>query len=186
MKLSILIPSLVDRGPFLTRILDILRPQLTKDVELLVNIDAQARTIGAKRNAMLHSAEGEYISMVDDDDVVSPNYVACMLAGIETGADVVAIRGRVFKDGIHIGEFIDTPYTEWKTVAQNGKQIFLRGVQHLDAIRREIALSTRFEDRGFGEDSRWSYAVQETKMVNTWHCVGEPIYDYLWRTDNRH
>ena len=185
-KLSILIPTLTDRAAFLARILDILRPQLIKEVELLINMDAYGQTTGAKRNALLHSAQGEYVSMVDDDDLVSHDYVERLLAGISLGVDVVAIRGHVFKDGVHIGQFIDTPYTVWKTVPDNGKNLFLRGVQHLDAIKREIALSAPFEDRGFGEDSRWSHAIQEANKCLTYHCVPEPVYEYWWRTDNLH
>lgn len=184
--LSILIPTLADRSNFLIRLLNILRPQMTKDVQILINMDAYGQTTGAKRNALLRSAQGQYVVFVDDDDLVAPNYIELLMAGINLGVDVVAIRGKVFKDGVYIGDFVDTPYTVWKTVPDNGKNLFLRGVQHLDAIRREIAVSTPFEDRGFGEDSRWSHAIQEANKLLTYHCVPEPVYEYWWRTENVH
>jgi len=181
MKLSILIPTIHTRGDFLTRILGILRPQLTADVELLINMDTCARSIGEKRNSMLHSAEGEYVVFVDDDDRVSPNYVAKIMEGIAKGVDVVSIRGEVSKDGYPFGVFIDNPYTRWQNIKQpDNTFLCLRGVQHLDAIKREIALQVRFEDRRFGEDSRWGGAVEATKLVQSWHLIDEPVYYYEW------
>lgn len=181
LKLSILIPSIVSRGEFLTRILDILRPQLTPEVEVVINLDACGRTVGEKRNSLLQSAEGEYVSFIDDDDVVSPDYIAEMMAGISLGVDVVAIRGEVTRNGFPFGIFIDTPHQKMANIRQeDGLLLCLRGTQHLDAIKREIALSVPFEPKSFGEDSRWTASLEKTGLINSWHLIEKPLYIYHW------
>ena len=45
------------------------------DVELLYLLDNKRRSVGAKRNALLGEARGEYVSFIDDDDMVSGEYV---------------------------------------------------------------------------------------------------------------
>lgn len=184
MRLSVLIPSIPSRHEFLSRILGILGPQLTADVQILINMDACSQTVGEKRNALLHAAEGEYCSFVDDDDVVSESYIAEMLYGISLGMDAVCIRGDVTRDGFPFGTFVDTPYQVSQNIQQgDGTFLCLRGTQHLDAIKREIALEARFESRNFAEDSRWTAALEKTKLIQSWHLIEKPLYTYCWRTD---
>ena len=45
------------------------------DVECLYLLDNKRRTVGAKRNALLDMARGEYVSFIDDDDMVAADYV---------------------------------------------------------------------------------------------------------------
>jgi len=41
-------------------------------------------TIGAKRNQLLHRAKGDYVAFVDDDDLVSSDYVNKVLSAVST------------------------------------------------------------------------------------------------------
>ena len=179
--LSILIPSLAKRTDFLNRLLCLLDHQLTEAVEVLVNIDNGASKIGEKRNALLRAANGDYVCFIDDDDRVTDDYVQQMLKGIAMGVDVVSIQGvlrEINGDGRLDGLFIDKPYQPWKTVEADGKRVYLRGVQHLDAMKREIALSVMFEPRNFGEDSVRSKTLEQRHQKLTWHEVGKPTYYY--------
>lgn len=45
------------------------------DIELLFFMDNRRRCVGTKRNDLLRMARGEYVSFVDDDDQVAPDYV---------------------------------------------------------------------------------------------------------------
>ena len=179
--LSILIPSLAKRTDFLNRLLCLLDHQLTEAVEVLVNIDNGASKIGEKRNALLRAAGGDYVCFIDDDDRVTDDYVQQMLKGIALGVDVVSIQGilrEVGGDRGLDGTFIDKPYQPWQTVKDDTGKIYLRGVQHLDAMKREIALSVLFEPRSFGEDSVRSKTIEQRHRNLTWHEVGKPIYVY--------
>jgi glycosyltransferase involved in cell wall biosynthesis len=178
--LSILIPSIPVRTELLHRLLCILAPQVTPEVEILINMDSGAKTIGDKRNSLLRAAEGEYVSFIDDDDRVSEDYVKQLLAGIAQGVDVVSIRGLYFENGVQKGITLDKPYQAWRTIPGEGTLTFLRGVQHLDAIRREIAQSVKFESRSFGEDSVFGKTI-EMKFPNlTSHQIPTDVYFYYY------
>ena len=79
MKLSILICTLKGRDEYLNRVLQVLEPQKTDDVEILIESDERQMTIGQKRNKLLDRAIGDYICYVDDDDLVSVDYIEKIL-----------------------------------------------------------------------------------------------------------
>jgi hypothetical protein len=78
-KLSILICSLNRRKKYLKRLVDILRSQANRDIEVLCDIDNGEVSIGSKRQKLLNSAVGDYVCFVDDDDLVSEDYVDLIL-----------------------------------------------------------------------------------------------------------
>lgn len=189
MKLSILIPTLFARRELFSRLTTSLALQIpglnlqallrTADVEVLADGDNGERPIGAKRNALIKAAAGDYVCFIDDDDRVSDDYVAEMLAGIAKGVDVVSIQGVVTFAGEHPHRFIDQPHRPWGTVPDGTRHgTFLRGVQHLDAVRREIALAVPFPEISWNEDQQWSNAIEASGLVKTWHSVDHPIYFY--------
>ena len=185
-KLSILICTLLSRAALLNRLMSVLTPQLTKEIEVLVEADSGERTIGAKRNALLSRATGQYVCFIDDDDLVAGNYVQLVMEGIERNVDVVAIQGIFTTDGKDPQPFIDCPYGGHRLARVNGKVEFHRGVQHLDAIKRGIAQQFLFPDISFTEDYEWGTAIERSKIVKTWHRIDRPIYFYdYWSNKDR-
>lgn len=77
MKWSILIASVPSRLRMMARLYDELMRQIKEydDIEILVLVDNKMRSIGKKRNSLLGMASGEYMSFIDDDDTIAPNYV---------------------------------------------------------------------------------------------------------------
>ncbi len=84
MKLSILICHIEERAEKLERLMAVLRPQLTPDVEVLIETDDRQMSIGAKRNLLLEKAKGGYVCFIDDDDLVPDYYVKKILEAMET------------------------------------------------------------------------------------------------------
>jgi len=88
MKLSILILTIQARNKKLKRLEDILRPQLTEEVELIIKENLAhadgGPIIGANRNEALSDAIGDYVCFVDDDDIVPDYYVEEILKAIES------------------------------------------------------------------------------------------------------
>lgn len=76
---SILIAAVPERyhtvQPLLYSLLETQAVGRMSDIELLYLLDNKRRTVGAKRNALLDVARGEWISFIDDDDMVSDAYV---------------------------------------------------------------------------------------------------------------
>ena len=95
-KLSILICTIIERKNLLNRLLNILNKQKTDDVEVLVESDNKQISIGEKRNKLLNKAVGDYVAFIDDDDLVSDDYVKKVLQAIESKPDCCGMEGLVF------------------------------------------------------------------------------------------
>ena len=182
MKLSILIPTLPQRVDFLHRMLKILAPQVTKDVEVLIDMDNRASTLGAKRNALISRAKGEYVVFVDDDDRVSDDYVAQLMVGIDKGVDAVGIQQVITFDCKNPQNVYERANVPWLTLPNGDYQ---RSIQHLSAVKRSIAVQIPYEETNFGEDSRWSNELMRRGLIKTAHEIHKPIYFYESRTVKR-
>ena len=102
-QLSILTPTIPSRKEQLSKLTEKIAKQIGDlPVEHLVFSDNRTRTIGAKRQALLDIARGEYIAFVDDDDDIKPDYVAEILSAIQQGPDVITFE----QDSYYNGAFL--------------------------------------------------------------------------------
>lgn len=120
--------------------------EIISDVSMLYNI-------GVKRNHLLNCARGEYIVMVDDDDLVSPDYVAKILAATETKPDCIGISGKISFNGREERQWhISKEFKSW----YEHLGIYYRTPNHISPVRRELALQVMFPPIHFGEDAEYS------------------------------
>lgn len=176
-KLSILICHLPSRVHYLDRLLQVLRPQLRPDVN--IRIDGGEGSVGAKRNRLLQAATGLYSAFVDDDDLVSMDYVERILRASSQGFDCCSLTGEITVDGGVPRTFSHSMKhgPEWRE--ENG--VYLRPPNHLNAVRSEIAKQVTFPDSSFGEDHRWSTRLWP--LLQTEAETGpEPLYFYEFRS----
>lgn len=172
-KLSILIVTLKSRENLFLNLKRILKNQLTPEVEVLVSCDEKESSIGAKRNSLLHSATGEYICYIDDDDIVSPFYVSKILKAIEEKPDCVGIKGVITLKNIGPRLFEHSlQNTSWF----EKDNIYYRCPNHLNPIKRDIALSVGFPNISDQEDRAYSFNLQGKLKTET--LIDEPIYYY--------
>jgi hypothetical protein len=176
-KLSILICSMTKRADLLKRLRDVLDPQLTDDVEVLVEVDDGQISIGDKRNLLQEKATGDYIAFVDDDDLVRTTYVKSILTAIQSGPDCVGIEGVITINGQPKGRlFIHSlRYQSW--FEKDG--IYYRNPNHLSPVKRELALKVKFPSKSHGEDHDYSRAL--LPFLQTEVYVSGPIYHYDYR-----
>lgn len=180
MKLSILICSLPERCKELSFLLTELFSQCkkTKEVEVLIDIDNQVKTIGAKRNHLLNMATGDYIVFIDDDDMISSNYISLVLDALKTNPDCAGINGVMFNAGIK-----DRPFTHsikhgsWYT----GEDAYYRTPNHWNPIKRSIALQVMFKEINWGEDHDYSNRI--FPLLKSEVYINEPIYYYRFDTN---
>jgi len=175
--LSILIGSLHERLGMLNRLQNILRPQLGPPVEVLVRTDGGEESIGRKRQRLLEAARGEYVAFVDDDDTVSANYVALIIAAVASKPDVVGITGIYHENGLRKKPFIHTIACEaWHET----RQAYMRYPNHLNPVRREHALAVGFADMNHGEDRHYADLLKTAGLCKTQVAIDPPIYNYLY------
>ena len=185
-KLSILICSLVERKDFLDRLMDCLSKQKTDEVEIITAIDNREKSIGNKRNELLQQAQGEYIAFIDDDDMVSDNYVQLLLEAIDKSKpDVIGMHLLMTVDGVNEERtYHSLKYDHWwdePDPERPGRTRYFRNPNHLNPVKRELALKTPFVDTNWGEDLEYSKAMLQ--FLKSEEYIEQPIYYYLFRSN---
>jgi hypothetical protein len=174
--LSVLICSLHTRTRSLTRLLDALSEQpadLRARTQVLIDID-DAPTIGAKRQRLLEASSGRYVAYIDDDDLVTGAYLTELFCGIDKGVDHIGVRMLYCHHGKREPVECSMRHRTWEK--RGG--VYLRGAQHVCAVKRELALEAGFPNVSFGEDHTYSDAL--TPLVTTEYLTATPVYLYLW------
>jgi len=180
-RLSILVCSIKQRQALLQRLLSVIQKQKTEEVEILTEVDDGKMKIGRKRNKLLDRAKGDYVCFIDDDDdLVSDDYVSKILAAIQNDPDCCSLEGIYTVDGKNPAKFIHSvEYKKWETIAENGKTIYIRCPNHLNAIKRELVLKTRFNDAlSQGEDRDFSDRL--LPLLKKESKIEGNIYRYLF------
>lgn len=178
--LSILICTTTDRKHFLDRLLDTLNKQINNHIEVHIESDNGTMKIGKKRNMLLDKANGDYVCFVDDDDLVSDDYCAKILSAVETNPDCCSLEGLYTINGENPTLFRHSlKYNKWETANEDGKTVYYRCPNHLNAIKRELALKVRFDDnKSNGEDKDFSDRVRP--LLQTESIINGVIYHYLY------
>jgi len=174
-KLSVLICSLIKRKEKLYRLLSHLNSQIQfiKSVEILVETDSGQMSIGTKRNLLLQRAQGDYIAFIDDDDLVSDDYISKILNAIRTNPDCCSLQGEITHHGQKDIFIHSLKYDHWF----EKDSIYYRCPNHLNTIRRELALQVKFPEKNHGEDKDFSMLIYP--LLKTEIEIEGTIYYYL-------
>ena len=174
MKLSILISSLVERQAyFLKRMLSVLEPQLTSDVELVIETDNREISIGAKQQILLGRAKGDYLCYVDEDDMIPDYYISEILKAIQSQPDCVGINGIYTQDGKNPKQFIHSiKYDHY--FEKDG--IYYRPPTHMNPVKRELAIQSHFADE-YGGDKE--YTLTLWPLLKTEVVIDKCMYYYM-------
>lgn len=193
--LSILICGLEERKDKLDKLIETLRQMIGNlPVEVLSLVDNRQMPTGEKRNKLIEMASGEYITFVDDDDNVSPDYVSLICAALSNKPDCVGIRGILYFNPPTVDQLgrelkenqfvhsIDCP--GWYTGLDG---VYYRSPNHLNPVKRSIALETKFNPFLYiGEDIDYSNRI--SPLLKTEERIDEPIYfyQYSWQENKKH
>lgn len=171
---SILIPSIPERkNMFLPRLLDKLKPQLMNNpAEICILSDDRTLSIGEKRNQLLDMAQGKYIAYIDDDDIVTDDYVLQILSKASSEADVIVFdvwvtingqQGKICKYGVEYQH-------------KNEVEGYYRLPNHLMVHKKENVSAIRFKEINFGEDDEWAARVKPT--ITSQQRIKRTLYFY--------
>lgn len=151
-KLSILIATMPVRAFQFKNLMEILYRQKTAEVEIIYDV-SMMYNIGVKRNNLLQSAIGKYIVFIDDDDLISSDYIEKILKAIESKPDCIGISGVITTNGGNKRSWhISKDFKEW----YEQLSIYYRTPNHISPVRRELALKAGFPPIAFGEDHEYS------------------------------
>ena len=180
MTLSILIPALESRKQMLAELMARLEPQAKafgRQVEILVEQDDGQVPSGEKRNRLIRRSRGDYFAQLDDDDMVQKNYVASLIEGCKTGADVVTFDlERLGKDRPREIHAFSIHYRDRQRLPWGGV-----GMQanHLCAWRRDVGTAVSFPPiLGYNDDVFWYGPLMASGLVKTEHRVEDVLYTY--------
>lgn len=181
MKLSILIPTTPDRDEKFNRRIGFELERQIRPYQDHIEIvwDFGPETTGFKRNRLIHKAKGEYTTFVDSDDMVTDCYIKKQLDVSISGMDCGSLNGLYFLNGVYGKPFIHSnKYTHW----YNTPEAYIRTVNHLNCIKRSIALQVPYENITIGEDGRYSEALKASGLIKSEYAIKETLYLYYDRT----
>ena len=172
-RLSLLIPTLNNRSKLCERLTSKIIDQLTTEVEMMLLPDNGEKTIGEKRNALLDAAIGDYVAFIDDDDMISDDYIEQVMTALEGNPDCASLNG-----------FIYTPEGKKRLFTHSIKHdgwytkddVDFRTPNHINAIRRELAVMVGFPELNHGEDHQFSKEIR--KYLTTEGEAPGVIYHY--------
>ena len=181
-KLSILVCTLASRKSFFDVLYKKISRQLTPDIQFLNYCDSGEITIGAKREALKEAATGDYIVYIDDDDRISRYYVRNVLESLKSCPDTIGIRGfqttdlkdlKCFECSLKYGE------KQWNEIQND---IVIKPTNHINPVKRELALNCPFPDLYYGEDKFYSQALKP--LLKTEVVADGWLYWYDYRPNN--
>ena len=171
---SILICCLPDRDEQLrTLISDIENFDTPLHIEILT--DFRTLSTGTKRNALLKRAVGTYCCFVDDDDKLTPQYFTPIEEALKGDYDCVQLNGRMYVNNhFHRLFFHSLKYSIWS--GDSGG--YYRNPNHLNPIKREIAIQVQFPDVVFAEDKYFSKHILPLLKTEYTHTSVQYLYLY--------
>lgn len=173
--LSILICSLPNRLEKLKPIIDSLRHQsIGKSVQILYLGDNKSMTVGEKRNKLLDLADGWYITFIDDDDQIKPNYLPRIMEAIKEVPEVITFQVEKFFNGQQ-----DRTQKFSREYGRNhrspDKKFNLMLPNHLCVWRKDV-IKERFPHKNLAEDHQWA-EMMLPHYSNEFH-IDEVLYTY--------
>jgi len=148
------------------------------EVEIICDIDNKEVSIGAKRQRMLEKALGEYVTMVDDDDLVANDYVEQILIAIESKPDCIGFEidcsGTAGKRA--------TVSNAWNDWGENiGGFDYVRTPYHKSPIKTNIARHIGFKDLRYAEDYDFSKRLKQSNLIQQEVYIPKIMYYYRYK-----
>jgi hypothetical protein len=182
---TIAVLTIPGREELLKRLLARLKPQLNDQVQVKI-FEHPTDSIGKKRQLALNQCKTTYISFIDDDDLVSPQYVNYILSKIKLMPDGIGFRGIIMSHNIKPVEFVNRSGLRYidKAFRSSDCYIFYRPLNHLNPVLTEIAKQIGYKDISFQEDKDYAVRLSESGLITDDIFIDEFLYFYQYRSKN--
>ena len=186
-RLSICIATVPERAEEFNTLVQELDRQCKYPTLEIISDDSPRGTItvGAKRQALLEKAKGDYVVSIDDDDWVPPEYVSTILGAIESNPDCIGhyelIEGMSKTPQLGIwtkqaGRWMNGPEARRRYGVE-----YVRTTFHKTPMKREHALAIGFKDMAFGEDHEFSQRLMASGRLKTEVFIPRVLYFYRYK-----
>lgn len=178
---TILIPTLGQRRDQLRRLLDVLLPQLDAYdgwVRVLAWWNVGSPPLPEIRQGLVDAATADYVSFVDDDDMVPDYFADEVMAALEAWPDKVSwqtqiyLRGKPKQIAYH-----GLKYGRW--YAERGGDLF-RDVTHITPIKTSIARLADFRRNPLGKPEDQAWVAQVRGHLRTEVVIDKIMYHYFY------
>jgi hypothetical protein len=178
---SILVPTLGERRPLFERLMAGLLPQLDQ-------FEGRARVVGWHndgspslpkiRQAMVLGTTTDYLSFADDDDLVSPDYVAEVMRALDRRPDYVGFQLQCYSDGAPTAvAHHSLEFKRWRNLPGR----YERDISHINPIRSAIARKADFRLAGRrAEDRAWADQIRARRLLRSQVFIPRILYHYLY------
>lgn len=177
MTLAILICTLPERVDKLNRLLSVLKPQIanyTDRVFYSLHDAGRAMPTGKKRNELISQTSSDYFVFIDDDDLISADYVESIVKAMEQGPDVITFNGWMTTNGSDKHGWTIKLGSKYEEV--NGH--YYRWPNHIVPMRRDAVKRIRFPEIWIQEDYQWSKRIHDLGLLKTSVHIDRELYHY--------
>lgn len=181
---DILVPTLGERRALFERLMANLLPQ-TEPYNGAVRVRGWFNNgspgLPTIRQMMVKSSAADYLCCVDDDDLVSPDYVETIAAALTERPDYVGFQVQCYSDGVPTAvAYHSLENRGWSNLDDR----YLRDISHVNPIRRDIARLVDFRRAlpGQAEDRAWVEQLRRGRMLKTQVMIDKIMYHYLFST----
>jgi hypothetical protein len=184
LKLSILMLQLTQRDS--SQLVSTIKQQIASmpdgQVEFLTEQDSGELTSGEKRNRLIKRSSGERIVFVDDDDMVSDDYVSSIVDACgKTEASVITFNLQM---DLHVTRYkrIIHRTESWRfKIGVDNRNKGLMSANHLCAWKKSIAQMVAWDNMlGYADDQVWYKPLINCPYVDlTEYHVDRTLYCYI-------
>lgn len=181
---SILVPTLGERRPLFDRLMAGLLPQVERHggaVQVVAWHNNGAPSLPKIRQALVTRCQSEYLSFVDDDDLVAPSYVDDIVAALATRPDYVGFQLQCYTNGKPIAvAYHSLEFRRWRNLPGR----FERDISHINPIRTVLARRADFAQSraGGAEDRAWAEQLRRSRVLRSQVVIPRILYHYLHTT----
>lgn len=174
MTWDILICSIPHRDEMLTALLTELDRQHQPGVRVLVHRDNTDLQYGDKCQVLLEAATADYVSFLDDDDWIEPDFIETIMAALEQRPDYVGFNVDFTEDGIkQMPVYHSLQHAGWV----NNPEALYRDIVHFNPIRRDLAVQSKWAG-GCGADRHWADGLRALGIVKTEVYIDRELHHY--------
>lgn len=182
---TILVPTIGERAALFTRLMTALLPQTQR-------YDGRIRVAGWFNNGvpslpeirqrMIDTASTDYLSFIDDDDLVPEYFADEAVKALAGRPDYVGWQVQCYSDDVPTAiSYHSLKNGPWR----NTPGRYFRDISHINPIKTPLARKGSFRRTrpGGAEDRNWADDLRRAKVLKTEVTVDRIMYHYLYSTN---